>query len=72
MSTLHRRVKAQTKRRQSHVNAGTVPETKNVGTQGRHLTHPPFVNILASTYNNRLRHRHHRYMANYIIYAFSW
>ena len=27
--------KAQTKRRQSHINAGTVPETKNAGTQGR-------------------------------------
>ena len=29
---LRRRVNAQTKRRQSHVNAGTVPESENVGT----------------------------------------
>ena len=35
MLTLRRRVETQTKRRQSHVNADTVPETKNAGTQGR-------------------------------------
>ena len=31
-SNFRRRVDAQTKRRQSHVNAGTVPESENVGT----------------------------------------
>ena len=31
-STLRRRINAQIKRRQSHVNAGTVPESKNTGT----------------------------------------
>ena len=34
-STLRRRVKTQTKRRQSHVKAGTVPESKNARPQGR-------------------------------------
>ena len=34
-SRRRRCVKAQTKRRQSHVNAGTVPSTRNAGTQGR-------------------------------------
>ena len=34
-SDLRCRVKAQTIHRQSHVNAGTVPETKNAGMQGR-------------------------------------
>ena len=33
-STLRRRVEAQTKRRELHVNAGTVSSTKNAGTQG--------------------------------------
>ena len=31
-SNFRRRVKAQTKRRQSHVNAGTLPESENAGT----------------------------------------
>ena len=30
-------LKVQTKHRQSHVNAGTVPSTRNAGTQGRHV-----------------------------------
>ena len=34
-STLCRRVKAQTKRRQSNINIGKVPEANNAGTQGR-------------------------------------
>ena len=34
-SNVRRCVKAQTKRRQSHANGSTVPETKNAGTQGR-------------------------------------
>ena len=35
MSILHCPVKVQTKCGQSHVNAGTVPSTRNAGTQGR-------------------------------------
>ena len=35
LSPLRRRVKAQIKRRQMHVNAGTVPATRNAGTLGR-------------------------------------
>ena len=34
-STLHHRVNTHTKRGQSHVNAGTVPESTNARTQGR-------------------------------------
>ena len=42
-STLGRGVNAQTKRRQSHVNAGTVPESENVRSTCGWLKAPPFV-----------------------------
>ena len=50
-SNFCRRVNAQTKRRQSHVNAGTVPESENAGTYGRPVA--GLISLICKLYGNQ-------------------